>query len=35
MNPKMLTNFRLQLGANFALLLGACFMSLLARWGES
>ncbi|XP_059438947.1 zinc transporter 5-like [Corylus avellana] len=35
MNPKMLSNFRLQLGANFALLLGACFMSLLARWGES
>lgn len=35
MNPKMLSNFRLQLGANFALLLGACFMSLLAKWGES
>ncbi|KAF5474567.1 hypothetical protein F2P56_006455 [Juglans regia] len=30
MNPKMLTNFRLQIGANLTLLLGACFMSLLA-----
>ncbi|KAJ7969414.1 Zinc transporter protein [Quillaja saponaria] len=35
MNPKMLCNFRLQLGANFTLLLGVCFMSLLAKWGEA
>ncbi|KAK3189027.1 hypothetical protein Dsin_028588 [Dipteronia sinensis] len=34
MNPKMLCNFRLQLGANFTLLLGASFMSLLANLGD-
>ncbi|GLU08641.1 hypothetical protein SLE2022_255410 [Rubroshorea leprosula] len=32
MNPKMLSNFRLQLGANFILVLGAGFMSVLAIW---
>lgn len=35
MNSKMLSNFRLQVGASFTLLLGACCMSLLAKWGES
>ncbi|KAB1200439.1 Zinc transporter 5 [Morella rubra] len=35
MNPKMLCNFRLQVGANFTLLLGASLMSVLARWGGS
>lgn len=34
-NAKMLGNPKLQLGANFTLLLGACFMSLMAKWGES
>ncbi|KAF3450052.1 hypothetical protein FNV43_RR06131 [Rhamnella rubrinervis] len=33
MNPKLLTNFKLQLGTNFSLLLGAACMSLLAKWG--
>ncbi|XP_050234534.1 zinc transporter 5-like [Mercurialis annua] len=32
MTSLMLTNFRLQLGANLTLLLGACSMSLLAKW---
>ncbi|XP_030944345.1 zinc transporter 5-like [Quercus lobata] len=35
MSRKMLSNFRLQVGASFTLLLGACCMSLLAKWGES
>lgn len=35
MSRKMLSNFRLQLGASFTLLLGACCMSVLAKWGES
>ncbi|KAM7270135.1 hypothetical protein ACFE04_029349 [Oxalis oulophora] len=34
MNSKMLSNVRLQVGANFCLLLGACCMSLLATWGQ-
>ncbi|XP_004293828.1 PREDICTED: zinc transporter 8-like isoform 2 [Fragaria vesca subsp. vesca] len=33
-NAKMLTNPKLQLGANFTLLLGAGFMSLLAKLGD-
>ncbi|KAJ4702679.1 Zinc transporter protein [Melia azedarach] len=32
MNPKLQTNLKLQLGANFSLLLGSGFMSLLAKW---
>ncbi|TXG48355.1 hypothetical protein EZV62_027649 [Acer yangbiense] len=32
MNPRMQSNFKLQIGANFALLLGSGSMSLLARW---
>ncbi|KAL5773686.1 hypothetical protein ACOSP7_013326 [Xanthoceras sorbifolium] len=32
MNPRMQTNFKLQIGANFALLLGSGCMSLLAKW---
>ncbi|XP_075674599.1 zinc transporter 5-like [Castanea sativa] len=35
MSKKMLSNFRLQVGASFTLLLGTCCMSLLAKWGES
>ena len=35
MNSKMVSNFKLQLGASFTLLLGACIMSLLAKWGEA
>ncbi|KAK2976647.1 hypothetical protein RJ640_008183 [Escallonia rubra] len=33
MNPKLQSNFRIQLGANFMLLMGACCMALLAKWG--
>ncbi|KAM7526913.1 hypothetical protein LguiA_016815 [Lonicera macranthoides] len=32
MNPRMQSNFRLQLGANISLLLGAGCMSVLAKW---
>ncbi|KAA8525225.1 hypothetical protein F0562_006911 [Nyssa sinensis] len=32
MNPRMLSNKKLQLGANVSLLLGAGLMSLLAKW---
>ncbi|KAM7500397.1 hypothetical protein LguiA_024811 [Lonicera macranthoides] len=32
MNPKMLSNLRLLLGANFSLLIGCGCMSLLAKW---
>uniref|UniRef100_A0A803P3H1 Uncharacterized protein n=1 Tax=Cannabis sativa TaxID=3483 RepID=A0A803P3H1_CANSA len=32
MNPRMLNNIRLQLGANLSLLLGAGCMSVLAKW---
>ncbi|KAK2635023.1 hypothetical protein Ddye_029815 [Dipteronia dyeriana] len=32
MNPRMQSNFKLQIGSNFALLLGSGCMSLLARW---
>lgn len=32
MSPKLQTNFKLQLGANFSLLLGSGCMSLLAKW---
>lgn len=32
MNPKLLCNFKLQIGTNFALLLGAFCMSSLATW---
>ncbi|KAL3523138.1 hypothetical protein ACH5RR_015972 [Cinchona calisaya] len=35
MNPKLQSNFRLQIGANVSLLLGACCMSLMAKWGGS
>lgn len=35
MNPKILSNFRLQFGSSFALLLGASVMSLMATRGES
>ncbi|XP_031263218.1 zinc transporter 5-like [Pistacia vera] len=34
MKTKMLSNTRLQLGANFSLILGACCMSLLAKWDD-
>ncbi|XP_012088574.1 zinc transporter 5 isoform X1 [Jatropha curcas] len=34
LNSKMLTNFRLQLGASLTLLLGAGSMSLLAKWED-
>ncbi|XP_057510502.1 zinc transporter 8-like [Actinidia eriantha] len=33
MNPKLQTNFRLQLGSNLALLVGASSMAILAKWG--
>ncbi|KAK3004483.1 hypothetical protein RJ639_020079 [Escallonia herrerae] len=33
MNPKLQSNFRIQLGANLMLLVGACCMALLAKWG--
>ncbi|XVE53418.1 hypothetical protein DITRI_Ditri03aG0001200 [Diplodiscus trichospermus] len=32
MNPRMQTNFRLQLGVNVSLLLGTACMSVLAKW---
>lgn len=35
MNPKLQTDFRVQLGANLSLLLGACCMSLMAKWGDA
>jgi zinc transporter 1/2/3 len=32
MNPRLQTNFKIQLGANISLLLGAACMSVLAKW---